>query len=90
MIDKIALINSIASKVGEVFNGDKSQTRKEIESNIKALVSSKLATLELVSREEFDAQIAVLRHTRARLEALEKEFAALNVKQDDNSNTADL
>ena len=77
MIDKNALINNIAAKASELFNGDKSQTREDIEKNIKALVSSALAKLDLVTRDEFDAQVAVLQHTRERLEALEKEIAAL-------------
>jgi len=77
MIDKSALINNIAAKAGELLNGDKSQTREDIEKNIKVLVSSVLAKLELVTRDEFDTQVAVLKHTRERLEALEKEMAAL-------------
>ncbi|WP_257285232.1 accessory factor UbiK family protein [Endozoicomonas sp. SESOKO1] len=81
MIDKAALINTIAAKAGELFNGDKSQTREDIEKNIKALVASSLSKLELVTRDEFDTQVAVLRHTRERLEALEKEMEALRAEQ---------
>lgn len=81
MIDKAALINTIATKAGELFNGDKSQTREDIEKNIKALVGSALSKLELVTRDEFDTQVAVLRHTRERLEALEKEMEALRAEQ---------
>lgn len=77
MIDKSVLINNIAAMAGELFNGDKSQTREDIEKNIKALVSNALAKLELVTRDEFDTQVAVLKHTRERLEALEKEMATL-------------
>ena len=81
MIDKAALINNIAAKAGELFNGDKSQTREDIEKNIKALVGSALSKLELVTRDEFDTQVAVLRHTRERLEALVKEVEALTSEQ---------
>ncbi len=89
MIDKNALINNIAAKASELFNGDKSQTREDIEKNIKAVVSSVLAKLELVTRDEFDAQVAVLQHTRERLEALEKEVAALKEEAEpaEQSNT---
>ncbi|MBO9481987.1 accessory factor UbiK family protein [Salinisphaera sp. G21_0] len=89
MIDKAALINTIAAKAGELFNGDKSQTREDIEKNIKALVGSALSKLELVTRDEFDTQIAVLKHTRERLEALEKEMEAFKAEQEvpeDSSN----
>ncbi|WP_422413513.1 MULTISPECIES: accessory factor UbiK family protein [unclassified Endozoicomonas] len=77
MIDKASLIGSIAGKAGQVLGGQKSQTREDIEHNIKAMVSSALAKFELVSRDEFDAQVAVLKHTRERLEALEKKVAEL-------------
>lgn len=36
-----------------------------------------LAHLDLVTREEFDAQTAVLQRTRQKLEALEQELARL-------------
>ena len=74
MIDKTAFINSIAKKAGELFSSGKSHTREDIENNIRALVTSSLTRLDLVTREEFDNQMAVLQHTRARLEALEKKL----------------
>ncbi len=73
MINKAALINTIAGKAGEMFGGEKSRTREDIESNMKALVGSALSRFDLVSRDEFDTQVAVLKHTRERLEALEKQ-----------------
>ena len=82
MIDKAAIIASIAEKAGQVLNGDKSQTREDIERNIKALVTSALSRLDLVNRDEFDAQVAVLRHTREKLEALEKTVAELQPLQE--------
>ena len=49
-------------------------------SEAKALLQSMLAKLNLVSREEFDAQQAVLLRTRAKLEQLEKQLAELQAK----------
>lgn len=46
--------------------------------DLHAIVQGMIARSELVTREEFDAQVAVLRRTRAKLEALEKEVAALS------------
>lgn len=77
MIDKAAIINSIASKAGEIFSAEKSKTAEDIEHNIKAMVSSTMTRFELVTQDEFDAQMAVLMHTRERLEALEKKVAEL-------------
>lgn len=44
---------------------------------MKAAVQSAMGKMDLVTREEFDAQTAVLQRTRERLEALEKQFAEL-------------
>lgn len=49
-------------------------------SEIKALLQSMLSKLNLVSREEFDAQQAVLLRTRTKLEQLEKQLAELQAK----------
>lgn len=51
----------------------------QIDRNVKSVLRSALTRLDVVSREEFDAQTAVLQRTRERLEALEKEIAALNL-----------
>ncbi len=47
------------------------------EKELRALLERTLRTLNLVSREEFDAQQAVLMRTREKLEALEKQLAEL-------------
>lgn len=49
----------------------------ELEKNLRAALSAGFHKLDLVTREEFDVQSAVLARTRARLEALEQQVAAL-------------
>ena len=50
----------------------------EVSDNAKAVARSALGNLDVVSRDEFDAQAAVLRRTRAhRVEKLELELATL-------------
>ena len=49
----------------------------QIDRNAKSLLQSALSRLDEVSREEFDAQTAVLQRTRERLEALEKQIEML-------------
>lgn len=44
---------------------------------IKAAMQSALGKMDLVTRDEFDAQAAVLQRTRERLEQLEKQLADL-------------
>ena len=49
----------------------------DLESNFRAVLRERLTKLDLVSRDEFDAQARVLERTRARLEALEARLATL-------------
>ena len=51
---------------------------EQIDRNAKSLLQSALTRLDVVSREEFDAQTAVLKRTRERLEALEAQIASLD------------
>ena len=51
--------------------------RRDLEDNFKAVLQSGLSRLDLVSRQEFDVQAAVLRRTREKLEALEARLATL-------------
>jgi len=62
--------------------------RADVDKSVRALAQSALGKLDVVSREEFDAQTAILARTRARvveleaqLEALSREFEA---RQDNN------
>lgn len=55
----------------------------EVERRIKQMVQSTLARMDLVSREEFDAQSKVLQHTRERLEDLENKLAELEKKHEE-------
>jgi len=50
---------------------------RDVEKNVRALLSASLSRLDLVSREEFDVQAQVLRRTRERIEALTARVAEL-------------
>jgi ubiquinone biosynthesis accessory factor UbiK len=50
----------------------------DLESNFRAVLRASLTKLDLVSRDEFDAQMRVLERTRARLEELERRVAGLD------------
>jgi len=51
--------------------------QQDLERNMRAMLEVGLAKLDLVTREEFDVQSAVLARTRARLEQLEAQVAEL-------------
>lgn len=50
---------------------------QDLEKNLKVALDSALHRMNLVTREEFEVQSAVLARTRARLEALETQVLAL-------------
>lgn len=50
---------------------------QDLEKNLRVALDSALQKMNLVTREEFEVQSAVLERTRTRLEALEKQVAAL-------------
>ena len=50
---------------------------RDVEKNLRALMSTFFSRLDLVSREEFDVQAKVLARTREMLVALEARVAAL-------------
>lgn len=54
--------------------------RDDFETQARAIVVSVLSRLELVTREEFDTQQAVLMKTREKVDALELRVAALEQK----------
>lgn len=51
--------------------------RQDIEKNVQAAIRSGLARMDLVTREEFEVQQAVLERTRAKLTALEAQMHEL-------------
>jgi len=50
--------------------------QSDLEANFRAVLRERLSKLDLVSRDEFDAQTRVLERTRIRLEALEARLAS--------------
>jgi BMFP domain-containing protein YqiC len=50
---------------------------RDAEKNARALLRSALGRLDLVSREEFDLQVALLARTREKLDVLEERLALL-------------
>jgi len=70
-------INEISNKIKEVMS---TSPLADVEKNLNALLKGAFTKMELVTREEFEVQAAVLRHTREKLEALEARLAELEGK----------
>jgi ubiquinone biosynthesis accessory factor UbiK len=54
--------------------------RDDLEANFKSVLQAGLAKLDLVTRQEFDAQAGVLGRTREKLESLEARLASLEAE----------
>jgi ubiquinone biosynthesis accessory factor UbiK len=75
-MDPLAL-DEIARRLIERVPPALKAVRDDLESNFRAVLRERLSKLDLVTRDEFDAQARVLERTRARLTELEAKFAAL-------------
>ncbi|RMR05110.1 accessory factor UbiK family protein [Pseudomonas syringae group genomosp. 7] len=82
MLAPKAFLDALSGHASRLFNGETPIPRSEFETQFNALLQSGFSKLDLVSREEFDSQMAVLARTRARLEALEARMAELEEKAD--------
>ena len=65
---------------GKINQAMESSPAKDIERNVKAMMTQGFSKLDLVTREEFDIQAQVLAKTRAKLEALELRVAELEAR----------
>lgn len=68
------ILDEIGAKVSEVMA---SSPAKDVEKNVKAILASVFAKMDLVTREEFDVQKEVLLRTREKLGHLEERLAEL-------------
>ena len=76
MID-LAQLDELARRLSSLVPPGLRESREELQQNFKSVLQTGLGKLDLVTREEFDVQRAVLTRTREKLEALEREVAAL-------------
>ena len=70
-------VESLASKLAEAVPEGLRSMREDLEKNFRAVLRSSLSKLDLVTREEFEVQEAVLAKTRDKLEALEARLKEL-------------
>ncbi|MCP5162351.1 MAG: accessory factor UbiK family protein [Hahellaceae bacterium] len=80
MLTPQQLFSSIQQQVEQLLPGVAKSAQDDIQNHVKMVVTSVLTKLDLVTRDEFDAQVAVLERTRSKLEQLEKVVAELEKK----------
>ncbi|MEN3366595.1 MAG: ubiquinone biosynthesis accessory factor UbiK [Burkholderiales bacterium] len=73
-MDKPNFLNDLQAKFQQAIDNSPA---KDIEKNVKAMMTQGFSKLDLVTREEFDVQTQVLAKTRSKLEVLEARVAEL-------------
>lgn len=81
MID-IRSIDELAQRLAELVPPGLRETHAELTMNFRDALRSGLRKLDLVTREEFDVQRAVLLRTREQVETLEQRVAELEAATD--------
>lgn len=76
MIDHKA-IDELSRRISNLLPDSVKLLKNDLEKNIRALVESTFSQMNLVSREEFEVQSALLERTRQKLSQLEKQLAEL-------------
>lgn len=75
-------IEQLSKRISDLIPANMKHMQEDFEANIRSLLQSTLSKMNLVSREEFDVQTAVLQRTREKLEQLEKQVEQLSGKSE--------
>ena len=70
-------INEVVDRLVEALPEGVTHLSKEVEKNFRSILHATFNKMDLVTREEFDAQTKVLQRTRSKLERLEKRLREL-------------
>lgn len=69
------IIDRFVKQASQLMNG--SELREDIEGKLRVLATSSFSKMDIVTREEFDAQTAVLDRARNKIDELEQQLATL-------------
>lgn len=76
MIDHKA-IDELTTRISNLLPEGVKLLKNDLEKNIRALIESTFSQMNLVSREEFEVQAALLERTRHKLIQLEKQLTEI-------------
>ena len=65
-------LEELTKRISSLIPGDVKHMQDDIENNVRSLLQTTLSKMNLVTREEFDVQSAVMQRTREKLEQLEQ------------------
>ena len=67
-------IDELTQRISQMLPDNAKTLKGDFESNLHSLLQSSLSKMNLVTREEFDIQTALLDRTREKLDKLEKQL----------------
>ena len=73
-------IDELARRIAGLMPESATRFQEEIEKNLKAGLKGVLQKMDLVTREEYDVQTAILERSREKLAQLEQRVAELEAK----------
>ena len=77
----LAHIDELARRLSSLVPGSLRDSREDLQQNFKAVLQTGLGKLDLVTRDEFDVQRAVLLRTRDKLNELQRVVARMEAAQ---------
>jgi len=66
------VLEELVDKLGQALPPGAAELKADFDKNAKATLQTALGKMDLVTREEFDLQVALLEKTREKLDRLEK------------------
>lgn len=76
-MDKLKFLNDLNKKLCDALPESAHTLKKDIEKNFHTLLQNTFNKLDLVTRDEFDAQTKVLARSRKKIESLEEKVKEL-------------
>lgn len=77
------LLNQFLQQFNSVITPGAEMLSNEVQQKMRTAAQATFDKLDLVTRDEFDAQRAVLARSREKLEAMEKQLADLEARLED-------
>lgn len=74
------IVNRLSEQLSQLLPPGVKNLRGDLEDNIKSVLREAFARMDLVTREEFEVQSALLSKTRIKLETLEARLKALEAQ----------
>jgi ubiquinone biosynthesis accessory factor UbiK len=69
-------LDTLTAQINNLLSNGK-QLGEDVRANLRGLIQSQLSKLDVVSREEFDTQQAILEKTRTQIDHLQKQLEQL-------------